>query len=362
MRRVTSLFVRKVLGEVHESLDTEALARSVGIDADGPVDPSHMVDAADYYDLLERIAADDPEATTLPLRVGASMRCDDYGAFGLAWKSAPDLRGSFGRAERYARVLTSVATYEFETTDDGAFMHLHREGERRLGLRLSNENTIAAILSISREVSTREVRPIGVYFQHAAPSSIAGHEAYFGCPVHFASDRDALCFMPEALRVPNHLGDASISRFFDTHLNAELAKLDDESTLERRVRIRISRSLSDGVPTLSEVAAHFAMSGRTLQRRLEPFVDVDDIADVAVAALTEPGHAGEVFEATGPRLMTFADVAAELSRAVARSITYLPIPHEAFVDGVQRALGRPPRDFADYAREVAATDTWRLAS
>jgi uncharacterized protein YbjT (DUF2867 family) len=123
----------------------------------------------------------------------------------------------------------------------------------------------------------------------------------------------------------------------------------------------------------------------------EPFVDVDDIADVAVAALTDPGHAGQVYEVTGPRLMSFADVAAVISRAAGREIRYVEVPHEAFVagaaesgapedvvwmldylfstvldgrnahltDGVQRALGRPPRDFADYARDIAATGLWQ---
>jgi uncharacterized protein YbjT (DUF2867 family) len=123
----------------------------------------------------------------------------------------------------------------------------------------------------------------------------------------------------------------------------------------------------------------------------EPFVDVDDIAEVAIAALTEPGHTGEVYEVTGPRLMTFADIATELSKATGREITYIPVPHEAFIagvkesgapkdvvwmldyllstvldgrnahltDGIQRALGRPPKDFADYATEVAATGIWK---
>ncbi len=123
----------------------------------------------------------------------------------------------------------------------------------------------------------------------------------------------------------------------------------------------------------------------------EPFVDVDDIAEVVVAALTEPGHVGEVYEVTGPRLMTFADIANELSKATMRDIAYVQIPHEAFVtgvaesgapkdvtwlmdylfstvldgrnahltDGVQRALGRPPKDFAEYVRDVAATGLWR---
>lgn len=123
----------------------------------------------------------------------------------------------------------------------------------------------------------------------------------------------------------------------------------------------------------------------------EPFVDVDDIAEVAVVALTEPGHAGEVYEVTGPRLMTFADIAIELSKATGREIVYIPVPHDAFVagvkasgapkevvwmldylfntvldgrnahltDGIQRALGRPPKDFAEYAKAVADTGLWR---
>ena len=40
----------------------------------------------------------------------------------------------------------------------------------------------------------------------------------------------------------------------------------------------------------------------------EPIIDIDDIADVVVAALTEDGHVGELYEVTGPRLMTFAEI------------------------------------------------------
>ena len=126
----------------------------------------------------------------------------------------------------------------------------------------------------------------------------------------------------------------------------------------------------------------------------EPFVDVDDIADVAVAALTESGHTGEVYEVTGPRLMTFADIASELSEATKRDIAFIPLSHEDFVaevkksdapqgvvwlmdylfstvldgrnsklcNGVQRALGREPRDFREYAQKVASTGVWRVAA
>jgi uncharacterized protein YbjT (DUF2867 family) len=121
-----------------------------------------------------------------------------------------------------------------------------------------------------------------------------------------------------------------------------------------------------------------------------PFVDAGDIADVAVAALTEDRHAGRVYELTGPRPLTFAEAAEEISRATGRDVSYVPIPMDAFVsaateegvpadvvallrylfaevlvegnagvaDGVREALGRAPRDFAAYAREVAASGAW----
>ena len=265
MGKITTLFVRKVLEEVDSDIDKNALVRSMGIELNKPV---HMISDAHYYSFFERAAAIDRNGTTLPLRTGAAMRSDDYGAFGLAWKSATTLRGSYNRAERYARVLTSVSTYEVEATREGAYMHLHRSGERSLGMRLSNEATIASILTISQEVSTEAIHPIAVYFKHTAPESITAHETYFGCPVHFDSDRDALLISNESLQAPNKLGDESISKFFQSHLETELSKLEDDTALDRQIRRYVTQCLSEGIPMLSEIARYFGMSGRTLQRRL----------------------------------------------------------------------------------------------
>ena len=122
----------------------------------------------------------------------------------------------------------------------------------------------------------------------------------------------------------------------------------------------------------------------------EPFVDADDIADVAVAALTEEGHVGQLYEVTGPRLLTLAQAVEEIARTASREIRFVPISMKQFTsllteqdvpadlvwlltylltevldgrnahltDGVQRALGREPRDFADYARDAAASGVW----
>ncbi|WP_426232662.1 NAD(P)H-binding protein [Pararhizobium sp. DWP3-4] len=122
----------------------------------------------------------------------------------------------------------------------------------------------------------------------------------------------------------------------------------------------------------------------------EPFIDADDIADVAVAALTGPGHAGKTYEVTGSQLMTFGEAVAEIARQTGRDIHFTTVDigdyvamleeaqipadyiwlvrylfttvldgrNESVTDDVLQVLGRPPRGFADFAREAAATGVW----
>jgi AraC-like DNA-binding protein len=242
---------------------------SIGIDPDAPIDPKLMVSDEDYYQFFARVARADRDGVSLPLRVGATMRCENYGAFGLAWKSALNLLGSCQRAERYARVLTNVATYVPRAADEGVYMELHREGDRdNFGLRLSNEATIASVAAISNEVSTQPFQAKAIYFRHPAPETTAAHERHFGCDVHFDTEMDALLVSHEQMQAPNRLGDRDIVKFFDAHLDEEVSKLDAGGSLERRIRAKISQSLSQGVPALSDIAAQFGMSGRTLQRQL----------------------------------------------------------------------------------------------
>lgn len=126
----------------------------------------------------------------------------------------------------------------------------------------------------------------------------------------------------------------------------------------------------------------------------EPFVDVEDIAEIAAATLTQPGHSGQLYELTGPRALTFAEAVAEIAGATDREIGFAAVSPDAYrdaleqeqlppelidlvlylfttvldgrntpvADGVQRALGRPPRDFSEYVRRTAATGVWRAQS
>lgn len=264
---ITSLFARKMLAAAGADVDARALLNSVGLDPDGIADPKAMISDTAYYSLLERIA-ETVDATCLPLRTGASMRCDDYGALGLAWKSAPTLLGSLSRVERYARLWTNVVEYELRPEADGMMFILHRAGPRRLGLRLSNEATLASTVSLSRQVRPDPFAPREVHFRHPPPGTIAEHERYFGCPVYFGSEVDALLISRETLAEPNMLGDEGISRFLLGHLDAELDAVKDNTSIEGMTRHAIARSLSEGLPKMADIADRLGMSARSFHRRL----------------------------------------------------------------------------------------------
>ncbi|MFF5127132.1 NAD(P)H-binding protein [Streptomyces syringium] len=121
------------------------------------------------------------------------------------------------------------------------------------------------------------------------------------------------------------------------------------------------------------------------------FVDLEDVAAVAVAALTEEGHTGQVYEMSGPRAVNLETAVAEIAEATGRPIRYVPVTVDRFTaelrqeglsaedaqlwaaalnpirrgleakvsDGVRRALGRDPRDFAEFVKDAAAAGAWR---
>jgi uncharacterized protein YbjT (DUF2867 family) len=123
----------------------------------------------------------------------------------------------------------------------------------------------------------------------------------------------------------------------------------------------------------------------------EPFIDADDVAEVAAAALTDGRCADRIYEVTGPRALTFAEATREIAAGLGRPVRYIQIAPDDFVismrayapedvvqlmnelftlvfdgrnsqvmPGVTHALGRPARDFSDYVRRTVASGVWTV--
>jgi uncharacterized protein YbjT (DUF2867 family) len=126
----------------------------------------------------------------------------------------------------------------------------------------------------------------------------------------------------------------------------------------------------------------------------EPFVDAEDIAEIAAVALTGNDHSRQLYEVTGPEAITFAEAMSVIGRTVGREIQLEVVPMDVYrqalvdaqlprelvdliiylfttvldgrntllADGVQRALGRSPKKFSDYVERTAATGAWNAKS
>lgn len=123
----------------------------------------------------------------------------------------------------------------------------------------------------------------------------------------------------------------------------------------------------------------------------EPFIDLEDVADVAAAVLTDPDrHGGKTYELSGPRAITFAEAAELIARAAGRPVAYEQVSPEEYrsllqdqgvppddahhvaemfvmmekallnttTDAVAEVLGRPARTFEDYVLRTAAKGVW----
>ena len=147
------------------------------------------------------------------------------------------------------------------------------------------------------------------------------------------------------------------------------------------------QNFSEGYMLDPIVAGHVALPVGNVP---EPFIDAEDIADVAVAAITQTGHSKKLYEVTGPRMLTFQEAIETIGRETGRTIVYEQIPMENYkamlkeydvpadfiwlitylftevldgrnasvTHGVEEALGRPATDFVDYAKRTAATGVW----
>jgi len=147
------------------------------------------------------------------------------------------------------------------------------------------------------------------------------------------------------------------------------------------------QNFSEGNFYEAVMAGHVALPAGDTR---EPFVDADDIAAVAVAALTEDGHNGKIYEVTGPRLLSFKQAVEEIAHATGREIQYQEVSmqeyagemeqyglppeiislvrylftevmdgrNEYIAHGVEQALGRKPIDFAAYAKKTTDSGIW----
>lgn len=305
MSDVTAQIVIRFVSAARAPETVAALLQRVGLTAELQTSEAlhRKVAIETYYDLLERAAGADDHA--LPIRYGQSVRPEDFGAMGLALKTALDLREALERILRYVAVLTNSLGYALQAHDGDWVFALQDRPHHRRGAQLANEGALCAVLSLLRQIATAPVTPLSVSFRHPPPADCSEHRRFFGCPIAFAADLDRLCFDAGTLAIATRLGDPGLSAFLLAHLEGLRARAAEPSLVES-VRRAVADALCDGPPRQARIARRLGMSERTLHRRLadhgESFRSIAEGArrELCESLLADPSHSlAEVAFLTG---------------------------------------------------------------
>lgn len=269
---ISSLFVRKIVARAQaEGLDGRRVLHSAGLE-ESQLEGDQLIEADSHYGVWEAILRSLPErASGFPMRYARSMQLDDYGALGLAWKTAPSCREALERAIRYHCILTNTSVMKLSEEAPAGSLRLEfqREGARRLGLRCANEAALAEVLQALVNLVQRPVSAERVTFRHAPPPNVEEHERHFGCEIEWLGPSDAVQLSELSLRAVPRMADAGLSRFLLEHLDERAGTEGLEAPIEARVQRVVLDALPSGSPKMGDIAQRLGMSSRTLHRRLE---------------------------------------------------------------------------------------------
>lgn len=267
MGSVGTPVIRRMIDVADERHDRNELLASVGLSADpaGVGWAGEAIDEEIYYGLLERIGGPgDPE---LPFRYAQALHPDDFGALGLAIKTAPTIRAALERLVRYVLVLSDTLRYELAAEPGGSVFALVGRPHHRSGAAIANECALAAVTTMLRVAAGTDLEPELVEFQHGAPDSARHHTEFFGSPVRFEAAVNGIHLGDEQLEHAPLLADDGLSAYLLTRLDDLTARKAQRSIVDD-VRAAIADVLPDGPPSKSQIARRLAISERTLHRQL----------------------------------------------------------------------------------------------
>lgn len=266
---VSAIYARKQIEQARAFEDKAALYQILDLTPEQVQEPSVMVPIAAYLSLLEVIAQSEWPDLRFHMRTSQSMRCDEFGVFGLAFKAAPTVRQGLQRIQRYVQLHNQVSEFTAEQEDHSYVWSMRGPAVSRLGAALSTEAALATTLTLCREAAQRPLTPLRVTFSHQREGSVEALAAHFGVMPEFGAARDAIHFDLAEVEQPCAVGDAAIWQFLTAHLDQALAEKEDQARpFEALVVEEITKLLSGGVPHLAEVAGIMGLGERTFQRRL----------------------------------------------------------------------------------------------
>jgi len=202
------------------------------------------------------------------LKLGASRDVRDNGLLGFIALNSPTLRDALANIERYVRVTNEGIDAVFEADGPGFGLRFREADASLRGLRHNSEQVAAQIVRGARELTRKRATPVRVEFMHGRPNARIDYEGILGCPIKFRAEWDGVVYAEETLRLPVIGADNKLLRVLEGACRKIVGPEPRKHDLVHSLREYVVQRLAKGATPFDDVARHFHMSSKTLERRL----------------------------------------------------------------------------------------------
>ncbi|MDE2363878.1 MAG: AraC family transcriptional regulator [Hyphomicrobiales bacterium] len=263
-------------------LDPRKLLARVGLPPMALQDPDIRIPAGGVRRLLEEAAA----ATGLEdfgLRLAERGGLSNLGPVALVVREQATVGAAMDALARYVHIHNESVSLRIERTGDVVSVAPVLQVGGGVPARQSVELVLGVTFRILSAFFGSGWSPIEVHFAHPAPRNRSAHRRFFGAPVMFGAERDAIFCKASDMTRPMPAADASMARYAQAYIETIAAR---EPTIEGKVRELVAALLPTGRCSVERVAEHLGCDRRTVHRRLaERGATFSDILDAERASL-----------------------------------------------------------------------------
>jgi len=241
--------------------------KEVGLSRTDVASPDERIPYAAFMRLIEQAAMLLAEPG-YGLKLGASHDVRDNGLLGFIAVNSATLRDALANVERYISVTNEGTDAILELAGPVSALRFRDADPALRGLRQNSERVSAQFVKGARELTRAKATPLRVEFIHGRPNERIDYEGILGCPVRFRAEWDAVIFSEETLRLPVIGADNRLLRTLEAACRRIVGPQPRKEDLVHSVRQHVVQQLAKGAPAFDDVARHFNMSSKTLERRL----------------------------------------------------------------------------------------------
>lgn len=307
----------------HAELFSPYLAE-VGLSESILQSPGYEIPLSQYVALWEVLGRE--VSQSIGLRVGIRTSCHGWGVWGHAVRSAPTMDLVLHCLGHYIDVLIQGVQIEVDKTDRLISASYQVVDPLIIQRKQDAEFTIASGLSLMREITgCADLSPSFVEFEHSASGDLEIYKEIFNCPVFFNRPTNRLCYSATLLDMPVRTADIRLFQALEVVLEQRRAVRVGPNDLLNGLLRHVANNLSNGCPSIDQIAASMKLGVRTLQRRLaDQNLDFSHLVESVRRSLAENYVSCSSHSITDIALLLGYTEASSFSRAFRRWMQLTP--------------------------------------